>query len=106
MFILVCFDDSCVYVLVTSVVFLAGLRELTKHMFSNNKNMRRVTGLTYAAVVREGPKRPDCPVLTDIEFDKMYYAEKRRKRKYARRHANLVTQWSTKIIDAHQKRHE
>ena len=62
--------------------------------------MRRVTGLTYAAVVREGPKRPDCPVLTDIEFDKIYYAESRRKRKYARRHVNLVTQWSTKIIGA------
>ena len=64
--------------------------------------MRRVNGLTYAAVVREGPRRPEHPVLTDVEFDRMYYAEMRRKRKEEqarRRHANLDTQWSSKILD-------
>ena len=68
--------------------------------------MRRVSGLTYAAVVREGPRRPEYPVLTDVEFDRMYYAEMRRKRKEEQtrsRHENLNTQWLSKILDVHKK---
>ena len=68
--------------------------------------MRRVSGLTYADVVREGPRRPEYPLLTDVEVDVMYYAEKRRRRKEEqsrRRHARLVTRHASKIIATHIK---
>ena len=69
--------------------------------------MKRVAGLTYAAVVRRDFKLAPKPiVMLDWEFDRYYYAEKRRKYKeetLRRRHSNDISRQSNIFLYAENK---
>ena len=64
--------------------------------------MRRVAELSYAAVVRREFKAPPKPiVMTDWEFERYYYAEKRRKNKeekLRRQHSDEMSRQSDSFI--------
>ena len=69
--------------------------------------MRRVAGLSYASVVRrEVPIIPKPIVITDWEFDRMYYADMRRKRKEKqsqRGHSDDITRKFSRFFEAYFK---
>ena len=77
----------------------------TKIVLIQENNMRRVAGLSYASVVRrEVPIIPKPIVITDWEFDRMYYADMRRKRKEKqsqRGHSDDITRHTIKILSAY-----